>query len=317
MRTYLPVLLLLFIGITTAASNVQPQSPAKANRLPPNQAVEASEAKSEPDNRGTMDHPAVVDLSPSSVPKIEAIDKTERPIDHLSPEWLLAYFTGALALITGGLALYTFRLYRATVGLGRDAKQTAKDQTNRMERSVVEANRAATAMEAVALATNNNAALMQTLIRKQMRAYVSVEVGVAVYQDARLRFEAKPNLVNNGLTPARNVSIKALAAIIDGSGPAAVTLPDVGAVPASDVGLAPRQILTMSAVVDGRLPDAEVEEVMTGSTRRLFAWGKVTYDDVYGESWETNFCVNYAFFMGADNQMKVWGYYCRWRSVTV
>jgi hypothetical protein len=82
-------------------------------------------------------------------------------------------------------------------------------------------------------------------------------------------------------------------------------------VPNSDAGIAPRQSFTMAAVVDHRVPDADVPAIMQGSTRRLFAWGKVKYDDVYGGSWETNFCTNYTFFTGTDGQIKVGGYYYR------
>ena len=45
---------------------------------------------------------------------------------------------------------------------------------------------------------------------------------------------------------------------------------------------------------------------MQGNSRRLFAWGKVTYDDVYGGSWETNFCISY-WFVKVGEEMKVFG----------
>jgi uncharacterized protein (UPF0212 family) len=243
--------------------------------------------------------------------KVEAIDRTDRPVNHLGPDWLLAYCTGALAMITGGLALYTYRLYRTTVELGRDAKQTATEQTDRMERSVVEAGRAATAMEAVALATNNNAALMQPLLKKQMRAYLAIDLGTAVCQNAKLRFEVHPLVANYGLTPARNVRLKVLTAIIDGSHKEDIALPEIGEMIISDVGIAPRQSFGMSVVLDHRLPDAEVEAIMVGITNRLFAFGKVYYDDVYGDSWETNFCINYTFPKFDDGTIKVNSYYYR------
>src|SRR5262249_20928665 len=43
--------------------------------------------------------------------------------------------------------------------------------------------------------------------RAQLRAYLSVVIGTAVYQerDKNLRFEAKPTIVNTGQTPAYNV----------------------------------------------------------------------------------------------------------------
>src|SRR5260221_4811581 len=38
--------------------------------------------------------------------------------------------------------------------------------------------------------------------RAQLRAYLSVIVGYAVYQDQKYKFEAKPVILNNGQTPA-------------------------------------------------------------------------------------------------------------------
>ena len=242
----------------------------------------AAPADSSELRRGTKELPEVVELSPASLVKVEAMDATKRRVD-----------------------------YRATVGLGRKAQQTASEQTDRMERSVVEAARAATAMEGVGRATTQNAALMQSLVQKQMRAYLSVEMGAANYQDARLRFEALPRLMNNGLTPARNVSFKVLADLLDGSGHGDLVFPDVGELIANDVSVAPRASFTLSGAVDHRVPDAEVEAIMQGNTRRLFAWGKVTYDDVYGGSWETNFCCNYVFFRNAKGEVVVSGYYYR------
>jgi hypothetical protein len=34
----------------------------------------------------------------------------------------------------------------------------------------------------------------------------------------------------------------------------------------------------------------------------------VTYDDVWGDTWETNFCLNYTFFKGEDEKMKINGW---------
>jgi hypothetical protein len=47
---------------------------------------------------------------------------------------------------------------------------------------------------------------------------------------------------------------------------------------------------------------------MQGTTRRLFCWGKIAYEDVYGGSWETNFRFNYTFYRGDDQSFKVSGW---------
>jgi hypothetical protein len=291
-------------AVPVAAGTSQPRADASKPK----------ESKPAADALGTQKLPAVVALSTVPVLRVESTDKTPRVINYRAPEWVLAYCTAALAFITAALALYTYRLYRATVRLGADAKVSAEQQSTRMERSIVEANRAATAMEAVAMATTNNAMLMQTLLTKQMRAYVSVDLGVALYQDAKLRFGAGPQVINNGLTPARNVSFKVVAEIIDVAEVtditnANITFAPIGNVVVNDMGLAPRQSFRMNTAVEHRVLEAEVEEVMKGETKRLFAWGKVTYDDVYGGSWETNFCFNYTFYKNAKGEVVVNGFY--------
>jgi hypothetical protein len=306
-RCLLAILLLPTATVVIAASS----GPARTKQsVPSNQSLpQAADTKIEPDKRGTNESPAIIELRAAPPLRVESVDKTDRPIDRLSSEWLSTYATIALALITGGLALYTGKLYRATVQLGAEAKAAGQAQATRMERSILEAARAATAMEQVATATSNNAQLMSTLFRKQMRAYVSVEIGAAAYQDARLRFEGKPSLVNNGLTPARNVSHAIRAQIIDGRDRTHVVFPELPPIIVSDVGLAPRQSVVLSAIVYDRLPDDQVDHVMSGNDRRLFVWGKVTYDDVYGDSWETHFRVNYHFPRDAQGNVGVQGAY--------
>jgi hypothetical protein len=250
-------------------------------------------AASKLDLLGTKDLPATVEFAPSATLRIEATDKTERPADHRSAEWFAVYLTGALALITGGLAVATFKLYSATVGLGRDAKASGETQIARMDSSISEAGRAASAMEAVARATSANAELMQKMFQKQMRAYVSVEIGGALFQNDHVLFQASPVLNNTGLSPARNVSYRISASIIENNAVEIVGFPDVGPFTANDVSLAPRQQLIIHSPTVARIPDEEVQAVKDGADRRLHAWGIVTYDDVYGGHWETEFCVNY------------------------
>jgi hypothetical protein len=55
--------------------------------------------------------------------------------------------------------------------------------------------------------------------RKQLRAYLSIVIGQATYQDdaRNIRFEAKPLLINNGETPAYNVRVRIKADILTDS----------------------------------------------------------------------------------------------------
>jgi hypothetical protein len=245
--------------------------------------------------------------------RTEVIDKTDRSFAPSSPDWALVISTAVLAAITFGLALYTARLFRATVKLGQEAKNTGNAQANRMEQSIVEARRAATAMERLATAMQTNTELMPALLRKQMRAYLTVDTGGARYQDANTIFEALPTITNNGLTPARNVSYKISSGLIDAR-QGDIVFPDTGVQKSNDVSVSPRSQYSTNAMLDHRVPDGEVDAIMEGNVNRLFTWGQVTYDDVYGEQWETNFCINYRFVKikdpdGKVKDVRVLGYY--------
>jgi hypothetical protein len=89
-------------------------------------------------------------------------------------------------------------------------KQTAESagkESKAMERHIGEAARSANAMEQIAntIKTGNRAIL---------RAYLTVTIGTALYQERRgpgladLKFEGGANLLNTGNTPARNVRIR-------------------------------------------------------------------------------------------------------------
>lgn len=93
----------------------QPKSDAKNNQKKPEQ-----------DKRVTKELPTVIELSPSSVIKVEATDKTEHHRDYSSSEWWMVYITSILAAITIALALYTARLWGATNTLAKGAEDTAK-----------------------------------------------------------------------------------------------------------------------------------------------------------------------------------------------
>jgi hypothetical protein len=214
---------------------------------------------------------------------------------HSSADWWVAGATIALALITLVLAVYTARLWRST-------KEAGERQSNEMKDSIAQAIRSADAMEAVAEATRANAALMQATLHRQMRAYVTVDLGQAFHQDERLRFEGKPALENTGFTPARNVSYRFMADVLPANLAANYNFPEPPEEIRNDASLAPRQkLLASGGIVQRRFSDAEVEEIMAGEGRKLYVWGTVSYNDIFGEQrWQTDFCVSITFFQVED-----------------
>jgi hypothetical protein len=164
-------------------------------------------------------------------------------------------------------------------------------------------------MSDVAEATRNNTALMQQVIQKQMRAYVVADTGTGTYQDEHLNFAGSPVLINTGLTPARNVSYKIVARILNVADIIEAVLSDGGPIQQHDVVLTPKQTFVIQGVVNTRFSDSDVQEIMKGETRRLFVWGTVTYDDIFGSSWETNFCHYYTFYPNEEKKIVFRGYY--------
>ncbi len=124
----------------------------------------------------------------------------------------------------------------------------------------------------------------------QLRAYVSVSIGPAIYQERRaqdvggdLMFEARPLLINTGQTPAKNLRFKARAAILPVPLPQGHHLPDGFDENVGESILTPQQQANMFATVDGFCQDGEVDSIkkMSGD-KALFTWGLVTYKDFWG-----------------------------------
>jgi hypothetical protein len=260
---------------------------------------------STPDRRGTEVQPFVVDQSQDALRREEAAQA-----EHASNErWM--------TIATVVLAVFTVALWLANVWLVLESRRVSARQARDTKDAIKEATRSADAMNEVATATRNNATLMQGMLHKQMRAYLSVDIGTATYQTDALRFEALPLIANYGLTPARNVCFKVMVDILDGSQPTVEpSFADVGDLIINDVGIAPRQSFTIRGLLPTRVPGEDVDQIMLGASHRLFAWGKVTYDDVYGGSWETNFCISY-WFPKVGDSIKVFGnFYHRHNNAT-
>lgn len=205
------------------------------------------------------------------------------------------------------VAIFTFTLWTATKKLG----ELALEQSNAMERSISEAAKATEATAQIATATKENAMLMQSILHKQMRAYVSVDAGQATYQDGVLRFAAIPVMTNTGFTPARRLSFHAMAAVLDTNLRDDYIFDEFGAKNIADATLSPRQSFTFNAVVRERFADSEVKSIMPGDAKRLYVWGIITYDDVFGGSWETRFCFNYIFYRDEKDVVRVSSYIYR------
>ncbi|SRR6266496_1808502 len=258
------------------------------------------------DQQGTEQLPLVVKILPSMKTQAEADQDAKDREDKTANERRSLYLTGFLALTAFlQLLVYGFQSYFL-----KQTVESAGEQSKAMDRHIGEAARSATAMEDIAdkIQAGNKAIL---------RAYLTVVVGEAIFQERRegqgdLKFEARPNLLNTGNTPARKVHIQIAADVLPVPIPEdfGYPLPEVGP-DAKDAGtVGSHQTYTMAATVKNFVPDGEVTSIKEGTGKVLCVWGRLTYEDIFGEAHFTNFAQSITWF--PDN--KVFGYYTMGRN---
>jgi hypothetical protein len=192
--------------------------------------------------------------------------------------------------------------------------EISKGQTADTAKSIAEAGRAAAAMERVAtsiaanvVTTSRMAEDQRAFWALQMRAYVVVNVGDAVYQETskNLKFEGKAQVINVGATPAYNFRRRVKAKVLNLPIPDnfSFDLPAAESISANTLG--PRQDIIVSSVVEETLPDDEVAAIKAAKGRVLCLWGVIEYQDMSGEPHFTNFC---QLLTWAPNG-KILGYY--------
>jgi hypothetical protein len=204
----------------------------------------------------------------------------------------VAAYTLLLAVITGLLCYATWRLYRTTVELAKDAKDTGDAQADKMERSIEAATKAAEAMQSIACSTEANSVQLiesLSLSRKAMRARISVIINRAAYQAENLNFDASPQVINRGATEARDVRWKMAAAILP------LPLPDDFKYPlpadySGGAAIGSQGDGIISAIVPYRVAPNEVEKIKSLNGSGLFVWGFVVYRDIFGKRHFTTFC---------------------------
>jgi hypothetical protein len=171
------------------------------------------------DQRGTDSSPVLVKIIPTLKTPEETAQDAEDRKEKSTNDRRLVLFTGVLALI-GALQLFVFGYQAYKL---KQTVEAALGQSEDMKHSIAEAARAANAMENVATHVELSAktaldsvTIFKERMAQQMRAYITVLVGQAFYQERakNIRFEARPAVVNSGLTPAHKVRFAAKADIL-------------------------------------------------------------------------------------------------------
>lgn len=228
------------------------------------------------------------------------------------------------------IADYTGKLFWATVALGIVGalqfltlgaqalllRRTVQDSAA----SINQATRAATAMEGVAASMEINAAKIVESVETskqiaatqrahgemQMRAYVSVLLGGATYQDANNNFEARPVIRNTGMTEARNVKWRMYADVLPSPLPDSYKFKLPPRRKGSSLLVPHSPDMNLSYIMTYRVPDAEVEDIKRTRGHALYAWGLLAYEDVFGKRHRVTFCQQMRWLLPDD---IVTGYY--------
>jgi hypothetical protein len=177
----------------------------------------------------------------------------------------------------------------------RDTVKAGEEQSRALERHISEARRLADAAEVSAKAGTKASTILEHRTAAQMRAYIGVVVGAAIYQErvrpkgGPLKFSAKPLVVNSGHTPAYRVSHKSKSQILRCPLTGSFDFP-IPSVSTDLPVLMPNQSISFQVVVDDFVDDTTVDLIKKNDGNALYVWGIVTYRDVFEVWHETRYC---------------------------
>lgn len=199
-------ILLLLFGVGNRAESKPPPPSAAYSATQPKSQSSGAQSKTDDNKPAAKNLPPSIEIVKTPIIQVETAEKTEKGHDYSSSEWWLVYLTFALVLVTALLAAYTAKLYRATVGLGKDAKTTSDRQATEMEMSLT-----------IAQESANAAAKSAEAAIAAQRPWLSVAVQIGeplMITEEEIRIDLILTITNSGNTPAVNIRvIPQLAAI--------------------------------------------------------------------------------------------------------
>jgi len=163
------------------------------------------------------------------------------------------------ALATAIIAAFTFTLWRAT------------SEQSRLTRT------------AISDARESN--------KRELRAYISVVVGGADYQDreTNFKFAGYPILKNNGRTPAYNIKYWSKAEIIPDALIENYQFQITPTQELSQASIGPGEDRILTCIVPEFVNYAEVSDIKIGKGKALWVWGRLHYEDAFGDPHYVNF----------------------------
>jgi hypothetical protein len=282
-----------------------------SNKAPePQQAAAAQKPPSTQEQLATQP-PFLVQVVPATKTKEETEQdrqdrKAKADLDRSTIRlgWLTIIVAFLQFVAIGVQAFFLWGTLRAT----DIAARAAETQAGELKEATAEAAKSARAMESVAesmrknvdritesVEVNRQVAERQKLLgEKQLRAYISVTIGSAYYQDRALniRFQGVGALVNSGNTPAQKLRYRARSGIFPLPLPPpedfVLLLPSEWSVEDMTPPHSPPR--TIGEAVLNFVDDHLISDIKQLRGLGLFVWGEVTYRDEFEAEHETKFC---------------------------
>ena len=155
------------------------------------------------------------------------------------------------------------------------------------------------------LATRDLVETSKETARQQLRAYLSIEPGTYYRQSSRSQFEFRPDIINNGHTPADQVrvisNLGVVSPIIPDTFNYELSGPSIGL--RSVMAIGPRQKKFHASILQRKLTRAEMREILRG-TKCFHLYGTVTYLDIFKIERHTNF--SYVIFVSNRRVGPTW-----------
>jgi hypothetical protein len=266
------ILLLLLLSACLFGQALQPSSTKKQSAQPQNETSS--------NDRGTEQSPVVVKVIPPNKTQEEAQQEATDRQEKSTNDGNLVFFTKVLAIAAVfQLIVFGYQSFQL-----KETVKSAGEQSTKLDRHIGEASRSADAMEVISEKIRDGN-------RDILRAYLTVTIGNASYQDRTddIKFEARPNLLNTGNTPARKVCIRTNSAVLPIPIPSdfQFPLPEAGFSNAGMVGA--HQGTTLNIRLEKDVPDHDVAAIKEGYPNAFCIWGDVTYDDIFGAKHSVKF----------------------------
>lgn len=256
----LPWVALLALSVQINAA--QPAKPVRQSATPPPCCVApASVQPALPDTRGTPEHPLIIDAIPVKTPADIAHEDDDRAERRSATDWAEGIGIATIVILLVQAIFFAI-------------------QAHHLNQSVKAMQGATEATKEVATAETATVETMNATARRELKAYLFIELARVDQLAPNNRAEAKVTFKNYGKTPAYKVKLTLdcgrAASFEDLPKPERIT-DDLGT-------LGPGAVFTAKSDPDAApvLSEQDYQALVAG-TQTLFVYGEVQYQDTFGD----------------------------------